>query len=261
MMQAVWDVTGAPKAPVARVVQGILDVARLLSKCVSRASSNAEEANKKGAVRFEASAAVHFMQSGLWGALIAALEGQPGMREHTVAGGVLWGDACREWWEAFAKTCLLVWQTRFLDGLQLKELFDCCTTMAHWHKALGFSVLLWSHLWVDHLYAFAREWRTLSRFACFVVEGSHRRLKRMLRNSGGVGVLKGRSGLQVVVDNHTIDDSLLALGWDVTQRAGKAQVAARTLFWKTRATLRQQKMSAASVALARVMARRRARKG
>jgi hypothetical protein len=261
MMQAVWGLTGAAKAPLARKVQAVLDVARLLSKCVSRASSNAEEANKKGSVRFEASATVHFMQSGLWGALVAVLEDERGMRDHTINidGGMPWGDACRAWWQAFASTCSLVWQTRFLDGAQLQELWDSCTTMARLHKALGFSIVLWSHLWVDHLYAFARKWRTLARFACFVVEGSHRRLKRMLRNSGGVGMLRGKSGLQVVIDNHTIDDSLLRLGWDVAQRAGKAQAASRTLFWKTRATLRRNQMSTGSVALARVLERRRVR--
>ena len=261
MMQAVWDLTGAAKAPLARKVQAVLDVARLLSKCVSRASSNAKEANKKGAVRFEATATVHFMQSGLWGALVAVLEAEPGMRGHTidVDGGMLWGDACRAWWSSFAATCSLVWQTRFLDGAQLQELWESCTTMARLHKALGFSIVLWSHLWIDHLYAFARKWRTVARFACFVVEGSHRRLKRMLRNSGGVGLLRGKSGLQVVIDNHTVDDSLLHLGWDVAQRAGKAQAASRTLFWKTRATQRRNQMSTGSIALARVLERRRVR--
>ena len=72
-------------------------------------------------------------------------------------------------------------------------------------------------------------------------------------------MLRGKSGLQVVIDNHTIDDSLLRLGWDVAQRAGKAQAASRTLFWKTRATLRRNQMSTGSVALARVLERRRVR--
>ena len=37
--------------------------------------------------------------------------------------------------------------------------------------------------------------RILSKFACFAMEGSHRRLKRMLRNSGGLSLLRGRLGL------------------------------------------------------------------
>ena len=35
----------------------------------------------------------------------------------------------------------------------------------------------WSHLWINHMYFFARKWRILSKFSCFALEGSHRRLK------------------------------------------------------------------------------------
>ena len=58
--------------------------------------------------------------------MVAVLEAEPGMREHTidVDGGMLWGDACHAWWKAFASTCSLVWQTRFLDGAQLQELCE-----------------------------------------------------------------------------------------------------------------------------------------
>ena len=45
----------------------------------------------------------------------------------------------------------------------------------------------------------------------------------MLRNSGGLSLVQGRLGVQVVVDNHTIDDSLAAHGWDATKRAQNGQ--------------------------------------
>ena len=45
----------------------------------------------------------------------------------------------------------------------------------------------------------------------------------MLRNSGGLSLLRGRLGVQVVVDNHTIDDSLCAEGWDITKRSMRGQ--------------------------------------
>ena len=45
----------------------------------------------------------------------------------------------------------------------------------------------------------------------------------MLRNIGGLSLLRERLGVQVVVDNHTIDDSLAAHGWDVTKRAQHGQ--------------------------------------
>ena len=53
------------------------------------------------------------------------------------------------------------------------------------HLLLEWPKLLGSHLWIDHMYFFALQCRTPSKFSCFAMEGSHRRLKRMLRNSGG----------------------------------------------------------------------------
>ena len=73
------------------------------------------------------------------------------------------------------------------------------------------------------MYFFARQWRILSKCACFSMEGSHRRLKRMLCNSGGLSLLRGRLGLQLVVDNHTIDDSLRRERWDLTKRSMRGQ--------------------------------------
>ena len=45
----------------------------------------------------------------------------------------------------------------------------------------------------------------------------------MLRNSGGLTLLRGTLVVQLVVDNHTIDDSLAAHGRDATKRAQNGQ--------------------------------------
>ena len=45
----------------------------------------------------------------------------------------------------------------------------------------------------------------------------------MLRNNGGLSLLRGRLGVQVVVNNHTVDDSLWSHGWDATKRAQNGQ--------------------------------------
>ena len=45
----------------------------------------------------------------------------------------------------------------------------------------------------------------------------------MLRNNGGLSLLRGRLEVEVVVDNHTIDDSLAAHGWDAIKRAQRGQ--------------------------------------
>ena len=76
---------------------------------------------------------------------------------------------------------------------------------------------------MDHSYFFAYKWRIVSKSSRFAMEGSHLRLKRMLRNSEGSSLLPGRLGVQVVVDNHTIDDSLWSHGWEATKRAHNRQ--------------------------------------
>ena len=39
--------------------------------------------------------------------------------------------------------------------------------MLNWPK------MLWSHLWLDDMYFFARKWRILSKFSCFAMEGNY----------------------------------------------------------------------------------------
>ena len=119
--------------------------------------------------------------------------------------------------------CIYAWRTSWLSGADLGRLRECSIAMGKAHLLLEWRKLLWSHLWIDHMYFFARQWRTLSKFSCFATEDSHRSLKRMLRNSVGLSLLRGRLGVQVVVDNHTLDDSLCAEGWDVTKRSMRGQ--------------------------------------
>ena len=80
--------------------------------------------------------------------------------------------------------------------------------MGRAHLLLQWPHLLWSQMWIDHMYFFARKWRLLSKLSCFAMERSHRKLECMLGNSGGLSFLHGRLGVLVVVDNHTIGDSL-----------------------------------------------------
>ena len=96
-------------------------------------------------------------------------------------------------------------------------------TMGTAHNELQWGKLLWTHLWIDHMYYFAKKWRILSKFSCFAMEGSHRRVKRMSRNSEDLSLLRGGPRVQLVVDNHTIDDSLWSHGRDATKRPQHGQ--------------------------------------
>ena len=259
MVRIVARTTKKSKPSVAKVIQGILDEDRVISGTMTKGCVIAQrvQGNPKGVLRLEASAAVHFMRAGRFSLVVTACEGLLGPEDATKpCEGVPWNDRCTQWWEAFALWCKYAWQSDFLTGAHLSNLREACVTMGRNHNALRFPKLLWSHLWIDHIYAYARRWRTLSKFSCFIVEGSHRRFKRMLRNSGGISVLKQRSGLQVVVDNHTVDDSLCLVGWDVTSRAAKTQVAiGKNLYWKRHAQNRRIKRSVATEALYRTRAR------
>ena len=79
-------------------------------------------------------------------------------------------------------------------------------------------------MWIDHMFAYLCRWGTLARFNSFALEGSNVRLKRLLRNIGGVSLLHNKSGLQCVVDNHTLDDHLRKEGWELTSRDQATEV-------------------------------------
>ena len=64
-----------------------------------------DKANGKGKVRLGCAAAVQFLRTRRWEALITICLEEQGMK-HKRLGGRLWGDVCREWWDNFAKTCV-----------------------------------------------------------------------------------------------------------------------------------------------------------
>ena len=206
----VVQLTGKAPATVARtMLQPVLDQARLAARTCTRASLNNDKANSKGKVRMECAAAIHFMRNRGWEKIIDACLEQPSVRQHQV-GGKSWESVCKTWWENFASICVYAWRSAWFSGADLGRLRNHSIAMGAAHNELQWGKLLWTHLWIDHMYYFAKKWRILSKFSCFAMEGSHRRLKRMLRNSGGLSLLRGRLGGQVVVDNHTIDLPLVA---------------------------------------------------
>ena len=174
---------------------------------VTKGRLNNNKANKKGKVRLDCAAAVQFMRIRRWEALIRICLEEGGRNNKRVHGG-LWGDVRRESWDNFAKMCVYAWETTWLSGGDEGRLGDYSIRMGKAHLVLKWPKLQWSHLWIDDMYFLAHKWSIHSKFSCFAMEGSHRRLKRMLRNSGGLSLPHGRLGVQIVVDNHTIDDSL-----------------------------------------------------
>ena len=45
--------------------------------------------------------------------------------------------------------------------------------------------ILWTHMWIDHMFAYVANWGILGRFSCFSLEGSHVWLNRVQRSGFG----------------------------------------------------------------------------
>ena len=77
---------------VPNLFQPILDVARIQAKTVTKGRLSNDKANGKGKVRLECAAAVQFMRTWRWEALIMMCLEDGGMNNKRV-GGRLWGYA------------------------------------------------------------------------------------------------------------------------------------------------------------------------
>ena len=86
-------------------------------------------------------------------------------------------------------TCDLIWKEGGLDLRDMNVLRSAVSEMATAHKACGFVVTLWAHLWVDHMWGIAREHGTLSAFSAFGGEERHFLLQSEIRKRS----FKGRS--------------------------------------------------------------------
>ena len=106
----------------------------------------------------------------------------------------------------------VAWNNDFVSGAEQPALLQRQVTMGARHLHLGWVKTLWTHMWIDRMYAYVARWVTIAKISCFALEGSRVRLKWLVRNSGGVNLLNDRSGLQCVVDNHTLDHNLCKEG-------------------------------------------------
>ena len=53
-----------------------------------------------------------------------------------------------------------------------------------------------AHVWIDHMFVYVAQWRTIASFSWFALEGSHGWMDCVLTGSVGVGL----------VNHHTLDD-------------------------------------------------------
>ena len=213
MVSVLREHGGTLQPSAAKLVQDSVNGARKIARTARPGRWGSEKANKKGQVRIEWGAAVHFVTVRLFLPLLQKVGTMIG--GHQVRGRP-WVDICRDWWEAFTAMANVAWKRNFVSGHEQWVLLQQRLTMWARHLALGWSKSLWTHMWINHMFAYLCRWGTLARFNCFALEGSRVRTKRLLRNIGGVSLLHNKSRLQRVVDNHPLDDHLRKEGWKVT---------------------------------------------
>ena len=90
---------------------------------------------------------------------------------------VPWGEGFRQWGVLLGRTANLVWEKGFLTATKVNELKAKLKMMGALHRALGLSISLWHHLWVDHMVEVAGLYADLSLTAGFKAEGRHKLLK------------------------------------------------------------------------------------
>ena len=114
-----------------------------------------------------------------------------------------------------------MWKEGRFDLPDLNGLNRSLSEMGSCHKACGFVVTLWAHLWMDHMWGIAREWGTVSAFNAFDGEGKHQSLKSEIRKRSFKGGRKKRGpayeGQGEHIDN--LDWGLHANGFSVRQPA------------------------------------------
>ena len=142
---------GVSRKSAPTMVHGVVNGARKVAHMVRPGKWGADKANAKGQVRTELGAAAYFVKARLWGPLLHLVA--PVIGNHQV-GGMPWVDVCTEWWEAFVAMAEVARKDDFLSGVEQRTLLQRQLTMGARHFDLGWRKTLWTHIWVDHMYAY-----------------------------------------------------------------------------------------------------------
>ena len=151
-LDLVVQLTGKAPATMARtMLQPILDEAQLAARTCTRASLNNPKANGKGKVSMDCAAAINFMQNRAWEKVMDACLQHPSLRQHQVA-GKSWQSVCKTWWGNFASMFEFVWRSAWFSEAYLGRLRRHSIAIGAAHNGLQWDKLLWTHLWIEHMY-------------------------------------------------------------------------------------------------------------
>ena len=162
---------------------------------------------------------------------------------------VPWTDAFRAWGEGVGVSAAVAWQKGVLVQRDVAKLDRALKCMGRAHTACYMDIVLWVHLWVDHMVPWAKRWGSISAFAAFKGEGRHQPLKAEIRKrSFKGGAKKGKLGRtrrrghrvgrtwREVIRGDNLDWGLYAQGFSVWQKSWTKQEAYKRdkQFWKQR---------------------------
>ena len=211
-------------------VQFYLDPIRIQARTVTAQVVAGED---REGLHIEQTAAGEWIKAQGWECIADELQNSNLLQHDIVHNGVRvpWGEGFRQWGVLLGRTANLVWETGFLTATKVNELRADLKVMGALHRALGLSISLWPHLWVDHMVEVAGLYGDLSLTAGFKAEGRHKALKQEVRNrsfkGGGKGSrLRGvRKSWGELIRNDNMDYSLLNKGLNVWEPAWTKQEA------------------------------------
>ena len=181
----------------------------------------------------EQSAAGEWIKAQGWGCIADELQNNTLLQHDIVHKGVRvpWGEGFGQWGVLLGKTANLVWEKGFSTATKVKELKAHLKVMGALHRALGLSISLWPHHWVDHMVEVAGLYGDVSLTGGFKAEGRHKPLKQEVRNrsfkGGGKGSkLRGvRKSWGELIRNDNMDCKMLDKGFNVWDPAWTKQEA------------------------------------
>ena len=131
-------------------VQFYLDPISIRAQTVTAQDVVGEE---REGVHIEQSAAEEWIKAQGWECIADELQNGNLLQHDIVHNGVRvpWGEGFRQWGVLLGRFANLVWEKGFLTATKVNELRADLKVMGALHRALGLSISLWPHLWVDHM--------------------------------------------------------------------------------------------------------------
>ena len=250
LLDALQEHHGWSKKVACRWVQFYLNPVRLAARTAS-AQECEEIPSDLASLRLEQGAAAEWVKVEGWDCIIQQLVNDGLLQTLVEFEGAMvpWTDAFRAWGEGVGLSAAVAWQKGVLVQRDVAKTDAALKRMGSAHVACNMDIVLWVHLWVDHMVPWAKRWESVSAFAALKGEGRHQPLKAEIQKpSFKGGAKKGKLGRTrrgshplrrtwgEVIRGDNLDWGLYAQGFSVWQKSWTKQEAYKRAkdFWKQR---------------------------